>query len=530
MQDGNLKLQPDAVQDTGPAMNTVLDGRLKQQPCVIGAQGFCCKLCMMGPCRIVNDSRKSICGSSRDLIIAKNILRFAVGGTAAHVCHARSLNRFDSPSRREHQPTDYIRRRSPAYLYGKWREAGILPDERRGGHLADMAEAMHMTTLGVNADYGNILANSLKMGLIDGYYGLYLGTELEERRFGGPVVREGNINLGCIRPDKINIAVHGHEPALADCLAREAARYSEVNLVGVCCTGSFLLARHGVPLAAHFLLQEEVIRTGLIEAMVVDVQCILPSIADLCDCYHTVLVSTNEAGRFPNAKHMPAANHASAARVAREIIELAIRNRANRRPEFEEAFNESIPQMQRAVVGHSERSVPTKEIAAAIRGRKIKGVIGVVGCANPRVDCGEWVTAFRELSREYIILSTGCMAFEFGRYGLLDGQRIYHLGSCINNARIAQTLLRISRLLDEPIYNLPFIISAPAPVTEKAMAISLFFAVFGCSIHCGFPYFLTGAPGIADFLRSTMTGMTGAKLYLEDSPSTFLATVRADLY
>lgn len=387
-----------------------------------------------------------------------------------------------------------------------------------------------MTTLGVNADCGSILASALKMGLIDGYYGLYLGTELEEQRFGAPVVREGAVNLGCIRPDKINIAVHGHEPVLADYLAREAARHREINLVGVCCSGSFMLGRHGVPLAAHFLLQEEVIRTGLIEAMVVDVQCILPSVADLCDCYHTVLVSTNEAGRFPNATHKPVVDHTSAARVAREIIEMAVRNRANRHAGSGEPFNGESPELQRAVVGHSERSVPTGEIAAAIRDRKIKGVIGVVGCAHPRVDCGEWVGAFRELSREYIILCTGCMAFEFGRHGLLDGQKFYHLGSCINNARIAQTFVRISRHLDEAVYDLPFIVSAPSPITEKAMAISLFFAAFGCSIHCGFPYFLTGAPGIADFFRSAMAGMTGARLYLEDSPNTFLARVRSDFH
>jgi carbon-monoxide dehydrogenase catalytic subunit len=120
------------------------------------------------------------------------------------------------------------------------------------------------------------------------------------------------------------------------------------------------------------------------------------------------------------------------------------------------------------------------------------------------------------------------MAFEFGRHGLLDGRRVFHLGSCINNARIAQTMLQISRRLNDAIYNLPFIISAPAPITEKAMSIFLFFAAFGCRIHSGFPYLLTGATDIEGYFDNLLSQTSGAKAYLEDSPNAFLAKVRSD--
>jgi carbon-monoxide dehydrogenase catalytic subunit len=256
----------------------------------------------------------------------------------------------------------------------------------------------------------------------------------------------------------------------------------------------------------------------------------MPSVADLCDCYHTRLISTNDAGRYPDATHLPVTDQVSAARIAREIIEIAMQNRPNRRKEYEDSFNEKRPARQMAVVGHTERSIPTGEIADGIRNRKLKGVIGVVGCAHPRVDCDEWITVFRELSADFIILTTGCMAFEFGRRGLLDGRRIFHLGSCINNARVAQTLLHISRHLNDTVYNLPFIISAPAPVTEKAMSIFLFFAAFGCSIHSGFPYILTGATDIGGYFDNLLSQTTGANAYLEDSPSAFMARVRSDFH
>jgi len=528
MQDEQLKLKTCATPESTPKNNARLEGRLNLHPCTIGTQGFCCKLCMMGPCRVLNDSRKSVCGSSRDLIVAKNILRFTTGGAAAHIGHARHLLRFISGSGQKRPPGNYLRRKAPSYLYEKWREKGILPAEEDNGFLGDMVEALHMTTLGVNSDYKSILVNCLKMGLIDGYYGLYLGTELEESSFGKPVVHEGMIDLGSIRPDKINIALHGHEPALADQMVKESANYREINLVGVCCTGSYLLAKHGVPMAGHFPLQEEVICTGLIEALVVDVQCIIPSVADLCDCYHTKLVSTNEIGRFPNAMHRPVTNPASAATIAREVIEIAVQNRTNRRDEHERSFRERNLLPRRVVVGHTQQSVPTERIADAIKNGRLKGVIGVIGCVHPRINCDEWIKVYREMSSDFVILATGCMAFEFGRYGLLDGQRIFHLGSCINNARIAEVMLQISRHLGDTIFNMPFLISAPAPVSEKAMSIAMFFAALGVSIHSGFPYLMTGAPDIADFLCGSLSGMFGSRSYFEDNPGVFMSKVRSD--
>lgn len=528
MPDEHLELKYRSTPETQTKEDSLLNGRLNLHPCTIGSQGFCCKLCMMGPCRVLNDSRKGVCGSSRNLIVAKNILRFTTGGTAAHVGHARHLLRFMSGSRQMRPPVNYIRRKAPSYQYLKWREAGILPDERDNGYLVDMTEALHMTTLGVNSDFRSILLDCLKMGLIDGYYGLYLGTELEERHFGKPVAREGLIDLGCIRPDRINIALHGHEPTLADHMVKEAAKYREINLVGVCCTGSYLLSRHRVPMAAHFTLQEEVICTGLIEALVVDVQCIIPSIADICDCYHTKLVSTNELGRFPNAIHKPVTDPASAAATAREVIEIAMQSRANRRDEYESSFRERSLLPRRGIVGHTQHSVPTVRIADDIKNGRLKGVIGVIGCVNPRIDCAEWIKAYRELSREFIILSSGCIAFELGRYGLLDGKRIFHLGSCINNARIAETMLQISRHLGDAISDMPFLISAPAPISEKAMSIVMFFAAMGLSIHSGFPYLMTGAPDIAEFICGSLSAMAGSRSYFEDNAGVFMARVRSD--
>jgi len=44
--------------------------------------------------------------------------------------------------------------------------------------------------------------------------------------------------------------------------------------------------------------------TGAVEAVVVDVQCIFPALADLSACYHTKFISTSPKAKFPGAVHM----------------------------------------------------------------------------------------------------------------------------------------------------------------------------------------------------------------------------------
>ena len=48
-----------------------------------------------------------------------------------------------------------------------------------------------------------------------------------------------------------------------------------------------------VPLAGNFFQQELAVVTGAVEAMIVDVQCIMPVLPDIAKKYHTKIISTN---------------------------------------------------------------------------------------------------------------------------------------------------------------------------------------------------------------------------------------------
>jgi carbon-monoxide dehydrogenase catalytic subunit len=142
-----------------------------------------------------------------------------------------------------------------------------------------------------------------------------IATELSDVMFGTPEPVVAEVNLGVLRHDQVNIAMHGHNPVLSDVIVDaagdpgllELARSvgaTGINIVGLCCTGNEMMMRKGIPIAGNHLMQELVLITGALEAMVVDYQCIMPSVVDVARCYHTRVISTSDKAKFPGATHV----------------------------------------------------------------------------------------------------------------------------------------------------------------------------------------------------------------------------------
>ena len=76
-------------------METCFDRAAKQKPCPIGESGACCKVCHMGPCRLVGknaeEDARGVCGATLPTVAARNMLRMIAAGTAAHSDHARDM-------------------------------------------------------------------------------------------------------------------------------------------------------------------------------------------------------------------------------------------------------------------------------------------------------------------------------------------------------------------------------------------------------------------------------------------------------
>ncbi len=96
-----------------------------------------------------------------------------------------------------------------------------------------------------------------------------------------------------------------------------------INLSGICCTANETLMRQGIPLAGNFLQQELAILTGAVEAMVVDIQCIMQALVPLAEKFHTEIITTSPKAKITGATHIEFDEH-RAMEIAKEIIKRAV--------------------------------------------------------------------------------------------------------------------------------------------------------------------------------------------------------------
>jgi carbon-monoxide dehydrogenase catalytic subunit len=587
----------------GQNIETVWDRWEKQQPqCGFGELGVCCKICSMGPCRIDpfgGELRRGVCGADADTIVARNLVRMIAGGSAAHSDHGRDVVHTlhlaaegqggysikdplklrtlaaEFGIKTDGKSTEDIARavadfaaqmfgqqegeipliaRAPAKRRELWRKLGIVPR----GVDREIVEVMHRSTMGVDNDYKNILKQGMRASLADGWGGSMIATELQDVLFDSPKPVRSAVNLGVLRKDSVNIIVHGHEPVLSEMLVA-ASRDPElvaaagrqgaagINIAGICCTANEILMRHGVPVAGNFLQQELAVVTGAVDLMVVDVQCVMPSVHSLTDCYHTKLVTTSTKAKMPGVQHV-AFEEARALDHAKEIVGLAL-EAYSRRDQSKVYIPDGRSDM---VAGFTTESV-FKFLGGRFRGTyrplndaiidgRLRGAVGIVGCNNPNVthDAAHIALTQELLKHDVLIVTTGCAAIADAKCGLLRPEAAYdsvgpglreicetvgippvlHVGSCVDNSRILTTLTEIVSEggLGDDISKLPVAGSAPEWMSEKAIAIGFYFVASGVLTHFGKPHPVQGSPAVHNYITNEIEGITGGKFLFENDP------------
>jgi len=271
--------------------------------------------------------------------------------------------------------------------------------------------------------------------------------------------------------------------------------------------------RHGIPTAGGFTNQELGIMTGLVDAMVVDVQCIMPAIAALSKKFHTKIITSSEKAKMPGAMHVQYDEH-RAKEVAREIVKIASDNFPNRTVKGSHV-TEAVP----LIAGFSHEYIEYMQggtwrgsfrpLNDAIMAGRIRGVVGLAGCDNPRVpSTGLHRFIARELIKsDVLVVSTGCGSAACGTAGYLTPEMalenagpglrevcetigippILHLGSCVDNSRILTILSAMAAEggLSDEIGGMPGVGIAPEWMSEKAIAIGCYFAASGVPVIFG---------------------------------------------
>src|SRR5512133_137150 len=78
----------------GCGLDTAFSRADTMKPCPIGESGACCRICSMGPCRLVGkdaESKTGLCGADLPTVAARHFARQVAGGVAAHSDHGRDM-------------------------------------------------------------------------------------------------------------------------------------------------------------------------------------------------------------------------------------------------------------------------------------------------------------------------------------------------------------------------------------------------------------------------------------------------------
>jgi len=585
-------------------IETAWDRLEQQEPqCGFGQLGLCCRICNMGPCRIDpfgEGPERGVCGADADTIIARNFLRGVAAGASAHSDHGRGVahtflamargeapdygikdrkkllalaKEWDVKTQDRSDPqiaqeigelalaefgkahgTQRMAERAPAPRKEIWKKLDITPRSVD----REIVESLHRSHMGVDQDYKSLLMHASRCALADGWGGSMIATALQDIMFGVPYPRHGQINLGVLKADQVNLVVHGHEPLLSEMVAAAAslpelvaearkAGAAGINVAGICCTANELLMRHGIPVAGNFLSQELAIATGAVDVMCVDVQCIMQGLTEVAKCFHTKLITTSEKAHIAGVEHVQM-DEAKALDVAKTIVRKAIEAYTKRLGPV------TIPDdVGEAVVGFSHEAInyhlggrfraSYRPLNDNIMNGRIRGVVGVVGCSNPKMTNDAFhVGLVKELiKRDVLIVTTGCAQIACGKVGLLTPEAAAELagpglaevcetvgippvlavGSCVDNSRILEAVTEMVREggLGDDLSALPVAGACLEHITEKALSIGQYFVASGALVVFARKLFpISPASEVFRYLTEGIEADTGGKWAVEDDP------------
>jgi carbon-monoxide dehydrogenase catalytic subunit len=593
IQSDTLALKEKARQE---GLETVWERFRAQEPqCGFCQLGLSCRNCVMGPCRIDpfgEGPQRGICGADADIIVARNLGRMVAAGAAAHSDHGRDLvetllavaegqapgyqltdleklNRLASefgisedlaPLAKAKELAlaimeeygikkgnlTFTKRLPPARL-AKWQALGITPR----GIDWEITEMMHRTHMGVDNEAVNLLLQALRTALGDGWGGSMIATEISDILFGTPKPAVSQANIGVLKTGQVNIILHGHNPLVSEMIVRAAQepqmvkRAKElgaqgINLAGLCCTGNEVLMRKGIPIAGNHLVQELALITGAVEAMVVDYQCIMPSLGELAGCYHTLFFTTSPKAKFPKASHMDFTPETGEA-LGREIVSKAVENFVRRNPD--RVYIPTSPVQQYS--GFSVEAIlaalggTPEPLLNAIKAGQIRGAAGVVGCNNPKItqDYGHVNLTKELIAHDILVLDTGCAAVAHAKAGLkmpeaaeqagpglkaicqaLHIPPVLHMGSCVDNSRIVYLAAALAQTLGVDLDQLPVAAAAPEWYSEKAAAIACYAVASGIYTVLGVAPPVLGSKTVSDMLLNGIKAHLGACFAVEPDP------------
>ncbi len=538
-----------------------------QKPhCKFGQDGVCCRVCAMGPCRISAKSPRGVCGADADVIVARNLLRSVAAAVSAHGARSREVLLAMKAAANKTSPIEIaspqkvmaiaakfgidttgktiekiadevvdilledlsrvlpakhktLEAFAPSERIKLWQELDIMPI----GAYQEVFEALHRSGTGVDGSWQNLMRQLLRCGLAFSFGSVLGGAIAMDCLYGLPKRSNITANLGALEDGYVNIAVHGHSPVLISEIVKSARQSELINFAkqsgakgikfyGICCSGLSSLYRYGdIHPLANAVGAEMAMATGAIDLWVADIQDVYPSIMDVANCNNTLVITTSDSCRLPGADHYGFDHHHSnigdISVIAERIVRAGINRYSIRRDVPRYVPEGSI----NAEIGFSVENITEAfgniaALAAELKSGRIKGIVNLVGCNNPKVLYEKTTVDITDilLANDIAILTNGCASFPLLKLGYCDkgaiekagpGLRevlkernlppVWHFGECLDNARASGLFRALADAASFRLGQMPFAFASPEWSNEKGIAASLSFRLMGInSYHC----------------------------------------------
>jgi carbon-monoxide dehydrogenase catalytic subunit len=184
-----------------------------------------------------------------------------------------------------------------------------------------------------------------------------------------------------------------------------------------------------------------------------------------------------------------------------------------------------------------------------LRNGRIRGIVNLVGCNNPKVVYEEAVVKVADelIAHDVLPLTNGCAAYALLKLGFclpealaaagaglnavlapLNLPPVWHMGECLDNARASTLFRTISNTSGEPLKHLPLAFSSPEWSNEKGLGAAMGFRLLGLnSYHCIAPP-LSGSDKVTRFFYEDTRELLGAVMVIDPDPTALAQRIIAD--
>ena len=424
-----------------------------------------------------------------------------------------------------------------------WKALDILPVSV----YHEVFESLHRTSTGTDGDWRSIMKQFLRTGVAFAWTSCLGSSIAMDCLYGLPERRKTYMNTGALKKGWVNIAVHGHSPLLVSEIVRvgnsdeyqekaRAAGAEGIQFYGICCSGLSAMYRYGgvIPLS-NAVGAELILGTGALDLWVADVQDVFPSIMEVAKCFRTVVVTTSDSARLPDAEHYALdhdhSNIDQIHDIAVRIVERGIESFTERRdvPVF-------IPQYEiETEVGFSAEFAAQHfgmdKIAEALADGRIRGIVNLVGCSNPRVVYEKAIVEVAEILLKHgiLIMTNGCASFPLMKLGycstkaleqtaeglrdfLGDVPPVWHMGECLDNARASALFSQVAAKSGHAIKDMPFAFISPEWSNEKGICAALAFRLLGMDSYHSVYAPTQGSAKVTEFMERGTKPLLGSEM------------------